>query len=268
MPLTALVALIACPAPEEDTGDGITNPCLLDDDNDGASNCEEEQAGTDPNNPDTDGDGKTDGEELADGTNPLYEYSRSFIGGWNVGNCEAGEPTPTGPTAQGQEPGGQAHPLYQAGDIAYNFTFLDQNDEAVSLYSFCGHQTMLVFFPYNYFATPTREDEQDIMMNLRFDQQKYEGYGFQIIVIITKDYQGGQPDTEDARQLSATIQSNEIYMPVLVLPPEEQSLQSTLAWYEADWDYPTIVHIGPDGAIISMDQGITNPCETIEGCTE
>jgi len=40
-------------------------------DNDGLPDREEEQSGTDPDNPDTDGDGITDGQEVSDGTDPL-----------------------------------------------------------------------------------------------------------------------------------------------------------------------------------------------------
>lgn len=42
-----------------------------DTDNDGLTNLQEFQAGTDPRNPDTDGDGVSDGEEVRRGTNPL-----------------------------------------------------------------------------------------------------------------------------------------------------------------------------------------------------
>jgi len=47
------------------------NDLLVDSDNDGLSNSEEEQYGTDINNPDTDGDGYNDGEEVKNGYNPL-----------------------------------------------------------------------------------------------------------------------------------------------------------------------------------------------------
>ena len=52
------------------------NPCTINDlnqdcDNDGLTNQEELDLGTDPFNPDTDGDGVLDGTEVNDGTNPL-----------------------------------------------------------------------------------------------------------------------------------------------------------------------------------------------------
>ena len=53
----------------------ILTSCLLDPnadcDNDGLTNTEETDIGTDPSNPDTDGDGLLDGEEVINGSNPL-----------------------------------------------------------------------------------------------------------------------------------------------------------------------------------------------------
>ncbi|SDF51209.1 Ig-like domain-containing protein [Cellulophaga baltica] len=50
----------------------IGNSIITDDfDDDGLTNTEEANLGTDPNNPDTDGDGVEDGEEVMDDTNPL-----------------------------------------------------------------------------------------------------------------------------------------------------------------------------------------------------
>ena len=42
-----------------------------DNDNDGLTNLQEYEIGTNPNNPDTDGDGITDGEEVRRGLNPI-----------------------------------------------------------------------------------------------------------------------------------------------------------------------------------------------------
>jgi hypothetical protein len=46
-------------------------PVSTDPDNDGLTTIQEEQIGTDPNNPDTDGDGFNDGDEVQAGYNPL-----------------------------------------------------------------------------------------------------------------------------------------------------------------------------------------------------
>ncbi len=47
------------------------SPAFIDSDGDGLTDLQEEQIGTDPNNPDTDGDGFNDGEEVEAGYNPL-----------------------------------------------------------------------------------------------------------------------------------------------------------------------------------------------------
>ena len=88
---------------------------------------------------DADGDGYTSGEEQAAGTNPNYVYSHPYTGGYNVGYCNE-EPVPTGPT------GDNGHSaVYQAGDVAENFTLTDQYGEDVDLYSFCGQYVMIAF---------------------------------------------------------------------------------------------------------------------------
>jgi hypothetical protein len=70
----------------------------LDSDNDGLTDSEEKEYGTDPNNPDTDSDGYTDSEEIDNGYDPLvsekdYEKSnegtgRQVISGWKVYTSE------------------------------------------------------------------------------------------------------------------------------------------------------------------------------------
>lgn len=52
---------------------GMTQEDVIDSDNDGIINVEEESLGTDPYNPDSDGDGYSDGEEVKNGYNPLGE---------------------------------------------------------------------------------------------------------------------------------------------------------------------------------------------------
>ena len=50
-----------------------------DEDNDGLTNFEEFQIGTDPNNSDTDNDGVNDGDEITAGTNPLFNVATAVI---------------------------------------------------------------------------------------------------------------------------------------------------------------------------------------------
>ena len=97
--------------------------------------------GSDPN-ADDDGDGWTNAEEEAAGTNPDYEYSHPYTGDYNVGYCAdgiaSGSKGPSGKDSYG-------YPLYKPGDIAENFSLMDQHGEMVDLYSFCGQTVMLVF---------------------------------------------------------------------------------------------------------------------------
>ncbi len=52
-------------------GSDVVTPTQTDSDEDGLTDDEEEELGTDPNNPDTDGDGISDGDEVENGTDPL-----------------------------------------------------------------------------------------------------------------------------------------------------------------------------------------------------
>lgn len=59
-------------------GDAQGDACDLDDDNDGLSDAQEAQLGTNPRVRDTDLDGIADGQEVADGTDPLDLFSPEF----------------------------------------------------------------------------------------------------------------------------------------------------------------------------------------------
>ena len=132
--------------PATDTGSDADTDADADDDGDGLTNAEEQTYGTDPNDPDSDGDGYQDGLEVDEGTNPLYEYSHTYTGGYNVGYCADGLPSPTGPTgACTLQHGGNTYnwACYQVGDVVENFSLIDQHGEYVDLYSFCGQHIVL-----------------------------------------------------------------------------------------------------------------------------
>jgi hypothetical protein len=76
-------------------------------DDDGLLDEEEEELGTDVNNPDTDGDGVSDGEEFARGSNPLNRFDRPVL-------IEAVVPTATlGCPFYGTVRGGYGLPPYR-----------------------------------------------------------------------------------------------------------------------------------------------------------
>jgi len=99
----------------------------IDADGDGLLNSQEEELGTDPNNPDSDGDNHLDGVESEGGFDPLDKESHPYFGGYATKPCEE-EPEPTG---------------YAVGDISQNFELVDQYGEMVSLDDFCGNTVVL-----------------------------------------------------------------------------------------------------------------------------
>lgn len=79
--------------------------CDNDSDNDGLTNSEEADLGTDPNNPDTDGDGILDGQEVnTDNTNPLDDCDS--VGGTPLGasDCDEDGLTTDEETTNGTDP--------------------------------------------------------------------------------------------------------------------------------------------------------------------
>ena len=146
------IALGSDPNLADTDGDGLSDgdevelgadPTSSDTDEDGLSDGDEVDLGTDPLDEDSDGDGYADGVEVEEGTNPAYEYSHSYAGDYNVGYCDV-PPEPTGPTGTGVY-GQHSWDVYQEGDVAENFTFMDQHGEMVDLYSFCGQTVHMEF---------------------------------------------------------------------------------------------------------------------------
>ncbi|MFT7520847.1 MAG: hypothetical protein ACI9MC_002998 [Kiritimatiellia bacterium] len=100
----------------------------LDLDADGLLSSEEEELGTNPENPDSDGDGHLDGDEIDGGFDPLDEYSHPYMGGW---------PTDAG-CRDGHQPAGN-----DAGDLTAEFHGITQHDEVFNSLDFCGKVILL-----------------------------------------------------------------------------------------------------------------------------
>jgi hypothetical protein len=122
----------------DEDGDGLTNgeeeelgtdPEIADSDGDGLSDGDEVNLyGTDPSSADSDGDGYEDGEEVESFTDPLTEADHPYLGGWPIDACRM-DVIPTG---------------NDVGDIAENFTLLDQFGEYVRFHDFCNHTIFLI----------------------------------------------------------------------------------------------------------------------------
>lgn len=214
-------------------------------DGDGLTAAEEAEWGTDPDEADTDGDGWEDGEEIDQGTNPTYAYSHPYTGGYNVGWCDS-PPSATGPSGSNS-----AGSLYRKGDVAKNFTLADQHGEDVDLYSFCGHYVMIAIGAM--WCGPCQEvagEAQEL-------QDRYEGDGFQMIEILIEDSGGSDPDSSDLGQW-------ESWFKLKTVPVLDDGKKKVWPTYESDWGIPTLVHLGPDMEVLSVDQYVTDPGQFIK----
>ena len=99
----------------------------IDADGDGLLTDQEEDAGTDPDDPDSDGDDFTDGEEVTQNTDPLDDQSHPYHMGWGIGACK-----------DSVESTGDME-----GDIASDFEARDQYDETVRFHDFCDKAILL-----------------------------------------------------------------------------------------------------------------------------
>ena len=220
---------------QDDGKETETDPSTEDRDGDGLSTAEEEIYGTDPDVADSDQDGFLDGEEVnTHGTNPAYAHSHPYAGGYNVGWCSA---VPTGAVGSGR---------YQRGDVVSNVALLDQHGESVDLYSFCGQYVLIAFGAG--WCGPC----QDLAAEAQDVQDRYADDGFQFIEVLIENVWGGSPSTND---LSAWAD----YGGMETIPVLADGSQQVWSRFEQDGYIPTTVLLGPDMAILSLDQGLEDP---------
>lgn len=104
----------------------------FDSDKDGLLDLDESDYGTDPALADTDGDNYIDGDEISQGTDPLNSDDHPYLGGWGIDRCRD-DIIPTGD---------------DVGQIADNFSLMDQFGETVRLWDFCARAVLLVSGAY------------------------------------------------------------------------------------------------------------------------
>ena len=205
--------------------------------------------GVDENIADDDGDGFTNAEEEEMGTDPDSQYSRPYTGGYNVGVCDE-LPAATGPTGTGENRNGVQWAAYQEGDVADNWTMMDQHGEEVDLYSFCGKHVMLAISAG--WCNPCRS----LAAEMQAMQDQYRDQDVQIIEVITDNNSYDQPDENFVSQWATQYGFQDI--PVLILP-EPTSWDDLEFHWEIDTYIPSLWHIGPDGTILSADAGVHDP---------
>ena len=205
--------------------------------------------GSEADDADDDGDGFTNAEEAEAGTNPDYEYSRPYTGGYNVGFCDT-PPDPTGPTGTATNANGVSYTAYTEGDVANNFTMIDQHGEQVDLYSFCGKTVMIALSAG--WCGPCRS----LAATMQTMQDDYRDQDLQIIEIITADNSYNEPNVDFLAGWAHQYEFEDI--PVL-LGPTPTSWTDELMLWELDGYIPTVFIVGPDGTILSADNDAHDP---------
>jgi hypothetical protein len=255
-----LFFLLACNDKTSDSAglEPTPGPHELDDDKDGLSNWDENNKyKTDPQNPDTDGDGYSDGNEINKlGTSPTNEFSHPYIGDFNVGACpsypDKAEAHPTGSRAVETGGAGGSVPvaLYLPGDIVKNFRLLDQYGEMVDLYSFCGKNVDLFFFQFNQLSGPTEYAALSCwIQDMKNVHSYYRDYGYELIVILTQNNDTELPTKDDVAAVASMLG----FLNSPVLASNDETINSFHSWFEKDFHEPTLVHIGPDLKVLSVD---------------
>ena len=266
----ALLFLLSCTDSTSDSsGVEPPDPRDLDDDKDGLNNWEEINTyRTDPNDSDTDDDGFTDGDEVHNlGTSPTNEYSHPYEGDYNVGSCpeypDKATAHPTGSriveTGGG---GGTKVALYLPGDTVQNFRMIDQYGEMVDFYSFCGKYVDLFFFQFNELSGPPEYSALSCwIQDMKNVHTYYRDYGYELIVVLTQNNDTELPTKDDVAAVAAMLGFNN--NPVLA--SNDETMGSVHSWFEKDFHEPTLVHIGPDLKVLSVDNddcpgGDRDPC--------
>lgn len=140
------LALTACSEKDEDDNDddGTSVDMESDDDGDGLTYGEEQELGTDPNNPDSDEDGYRDGDEVAEGSDPASADSVIYAGGWPY------QPDKDQFGAPSEWDGRKA----MIGDQAPRMSAVDQWGDEVDLYDFMGHGKPVIIDISAYWCGP------------------------------------------------------------------------------------------------------------------
>ena len=247
--LASLLVLTGCfeddsagapPAPFTVNPDGTMTP----NDTDGT--------GSDPA-ADDDGDGFTNAEEEEAGTNPDYAYSRPYEGGYNVGFCDTPPEATgaTGTTSITQSGETYTWPSLQMGDVPNNMTFMDQYGEMVDLYSFCGKHVMVLVSAG--WCGPCRSLATEVQ-NI---QDQWRDEGLQIIELITSDDSGNAPDLTFVQTWADDYGFDDV--PVLAVPGPPSSYDHVQFLFDADGYIPSVYHLNDKLEVVSPDESVHDP---------
>jgi hypothetical protein len=164
-----------------------------DDDGDGLTNGEEDELGTDKDDPDTDDDGYDDGQEVKKNTDPLSASDHPYLGEWGIDACR-GSTVATG-TAVGQ--------------IPEDFALEDQYGDLVQLYAFCDRVVVVASLQWK--DNPSEDTAAEIQ-----DWYKYhKAEGLMVLALLGPDAEGNEPTPADVAEW---IDVFEVTHPILLDP--------------------------------------------------
>jgi hypothetical protein len=167
---------------------------------------------------------------------------------------------------------GLAHPVradavpaagtgFAVGDIAPDFTTVDQNGQGVSLRSFAGQFVILTFDAA--WCDPSKQLAKSIMPQVDQDIAA-TAIPYSHVTILMQGITGAASTPQDAQRWSAGFHTS----PVLNLNGDVNSpLNDHMASYDAqvgsDTGFPTVVTLGPDQRILAIQVGLGDNSQTL-----
>jgi hypothetical protein len=127
---------------------------------------------------------------------------------------------------------------------------IDQYGEQVDLYSFCGKYVDLFFFQFNELAPISEYAALSCwIQDMKHVHSYYRDYGYELLVVVTQNNDDELPTEDDLAAVAAML--GLVSSPVLA--SADESMGGLHSQYEVDFHEPTLVHLGPELNVLSVD---------------
>ena len=83
-------------------------------------------------------------------------------------------------------------------------------------------------------------------------QNYYRDYGYQLIIVLTQNNDTELPTTNDIQAIGSMLFGKDANK-VPILASNDETIGGLHAWFEKDFHEPTLVHIGPELNVLSVD---------------